>query len=158
MFVCKLRTSSCANYAHLDVCLAHRRQTGTVVTRQTYDRAPRLTKPPTAHISRDDIADGHHLSTKDEFLWHSINMLYPCRTQSDQHTSMNYVLCGSCVSRKRCIQWWSKQVCAPVCPAYCLPHTADSPTVCPSYCLPHTADSPTLNKYEYNKSDIQQSD
>ena len=52
MFVVKLRTPSRANYEHFHVYLAHRRQTGTVVTRQTYDRAPRLTRPPTAHISR----------------------------------------------------------------------------------------------------------
>ena len=54
MFVCKLRTPSCANYEHFHVYLAYRRQTGTVVTRQTYDWAPRLTRPPTAHISRGD--------------------------------------------------------------------------------------------------------
>ena len=52
MFVCKLRTPSCANYENVHVYLAYRRQTGTVATRQTYDRAPRLTIPPTAHISR----------------------------------------------------------------------------------------------------------
>ena len=55
MFVCKLRTPSGANYEHVHVYLANRRQTGTVVTRQTYDRAPRLTRPPTAHISRGDV-------------------------------------------------------------------------------------------------------
>ena len=55
MFVCKLRTPSCANYEHFHVYLAYQRQTGTVVTRQTYDRAPCLTGPPTAHISRGDI-------------------------------------------------------------------------------------------------------
>ena len=54
MFVCKLRTPSCANYEHFHVYLAYRRQPGTVVTRQTYDRAPRLTRPPTAHISRGE--------------------------------------------------------------------------------------------------------
>ena len=54
MFVVKLRTPSRANYEHFHVYLAYRRQTGTVVTRQTYDRAPRLTRPPTAHISRGD--------------------------------------------------------------------------------------------------------
>ena len=52
MFVVKLRTPTRANYEHFHVYLAYRRQTGTVVTRQTYDRAPRLTRPPTAHISR----------------------------------------------------------------------------------------------------------
>ena len=52
MFVVKLGTPSRANYEHFHVYLAYRRQTGTVVTRQTYDRAPRVTKPPTAHISR----------------------------------------------------------------------------------------------------------
>ena len=52
MFVVKLRTPSRANYEHFHVYLAYRRQTGTVVTRQTYDLAPRLTRPPTAHISR----------------------------------------------------------------------------------------------------------
>ena len=52
MFAVKLRTPSRANYEHFHVYLACRRQTGTVVTRQTYDRAPRLTRPPTAHISR----------------------------------------------------------------------------------------------------------
>ena len=52
MIVCKLRTLFCVNYEHFHVYLAYRRQTGTVVTRQTYDRAPRLTRPPTAHISR----------------------------------------------------------------------------------------------------------
>ena len=46
MFVCKLRTPSCSNYEHLHVYLAYRRQTGTVVTRQTYDRAPRLINHP----------------------------------------------------------------------------------------------------------------
>ena len=55
MFVVKLRTPSRANYEHFHVYLAYRRQTGTVVTRQTYDRAPRLTRPPTAHISRGDV-------------------------------------------------------------------------------------------------------
>ena len=54
MFVVKLRTPSRANYEHFHVYLAYRRQTGSVVTRQTYDRAPRLTRPPTAHISRGD--------------------------------------------------------------------------------------------------------
>ena len=54
MFVGKLGTPSCSNYEHFHVYLAYRRQTGTVVTRQTYDRAPRLTKPPTAHISRGE--------------------------------------------------------------------------------------------------------
>ena len=54
MFVRKLRTPSCANYEHVHVYLAKRRQTRTVMTRQTYDRAPRLTRPPTAHISRGD--------------------------------------------------------------------------------------------------------
>ena len=45
MFVCKLRTPSCANYEHFHVYLAYRRQTGTVVTRQTYmyERAPNKT-------------------------------------------------------------------------------------------------------------------
>ena len=52
MFLCKLRTPSCANYENFHVYLAYRRQTGNVVTRQTYDRAPRLTRPPTARISR----------------------------------------------------------------------------------------------------------
>ena len=52
MFVIKLRTPSRANYENFHVYLAYRRQTGTVMTRQTYDRAPRLTRPPTAHISR----------------------------------------------------------------------------------------------------------
>ena len=51
MFVCKLRTPTRANYEHVHVYPAYMRQTGTVVTRQTYDRAPRLTRPPTAHIS-----------------------------------------------------------------------------------------------------------
>ena len=51
MFVVKLGTPSRANYEHFHVYLAYRRQTGTVVTRQTYDRAPRLTRPPTAHIA-----------------------------------------------------------------------------------------------------------
>ena len=46
MFVCKLRTPSCSHYEHFHVYLACRRQTGTVVTRQTFDRAPRLTKWP----------------------------------------------------------------------------------------------------------------
>ena len=55
MFVCKLRTPSCANYEYFRVYLAYRRQTRTVVTRQTYDGAPRLTRPPTAHISRSEI-------------------------------------------------------------------------------------------------------
>ena len=55
MFVVKLRTPSRANYEHFHVYLAYKRQTGTVVTRQTYDRAPRLTRPPTAHISRGAI-------------------------------------------------------------------------------------------------------
>ena len=55
MFVCKLRTPSGANYEHFHVYLAYRRQTVTVVTRQTYDRAPRLTRPPTIHISRGVI-------------------------------------------------------------------------------------------------------
>ena len=52
MFVCKLRTPSCVNYEHFHVYLAYRRQTGTVVTRQAYERASRLTRSPTAHISR----------------------------------------------------------------------------------------------------------
>ena len=44
MFVCKLMTLFCVNnYEHFHVYLAYRRQTGIVVTRQTYDRAPRLT-------------------------------------------------------------------------------------------------------------------
>ena len=46
MFVCKLKTPSCANYEHLHVYLAYRRQTGTVVTRQTYDRVPHLSNHP----------------------------------------------------------------------------------------------------------------
>ena len=59
MFVVKLRTPSRANYEHFHVYLAYRRQTGTVVTRQTYDRAPRLTRPPTAHISRGEVEHRH---------------------------------------------------------------------------------------------------
>ena len=62
MFVVKLRTPSRANYEHFHVYLAYRRQTGTVVTRQTYDRAPRLTRPPTAHISRGEYASLHRSS------------------------------------------------------------------------------------------------
>ena len=54
MFVVKLRTPFRANYEHFHVYLAYRRQTGSVVTRQTCDRAPRLTRPPTAHISRGE--------------------------------------------------------------------------------------------------------
>ena len=46
MFVCKLGTPSCCNYEHFHVYLVYRRQTGTVVTRQTCDRAPRLTNHP----------------------------------------------------------------------------------------------------------------
>ena len=46
MFVCKLRTPSCSKYEHVHVYLAYRRQTGTLVTRQTNDRVHRLTKPP----------------------------------------------------------------------------------------------------------------
>ena len=57
MFIVKLGTPSRANYEHFHVYLAYRRQTGTVVTRQTYDRAPRLTRPPTAHISRGDLQE-----------------------------------------------------------------------------------------------------
>ena len=49
MFVCKLGTPSCSNYEHFLVYMAHRRQTGTVVTRQTYDRAHRLTKNHPLH-------------------------------------------------------------------------------------------------------------
>ena len=63
MFVVKLRTPSRANYEHFHVYLAYRRQTGTVVTRQTYDRAPRITRSPTAHISRGDVStrqEKHH--------------------------------------------------------------------------------------------------
>ena len=56
MFVCKLRTPSCSRYEYFHVYLAYRRQTGNVVTRQTFDRAPRLTRPLTAHISRGDLA------------------------------------------------------------------------------------------------------
>ena len=56
MFVVKLMTQSRANYEHFHVSLAYRRQTGTVVTRQTYDRVPRLTRPHTAYISRGDKA------------------------------------------------------------------------------------------------------
>ena len=62
MFVVKLGTPSRANYVHFHVYLAYRRQTGTVVTRQTYDRAPRLTRPPTAHISRGENAPLLHIS------------------------------------------------------------------------------------------------
>ena len=51
MFVCKLRTPSCANCEHFHVYLTYRN----VVTRQTFDRAPRLTRPPTAHISKGDV-------------------------------------------------------------------------------------------------------
>ena len=65
MFVVKLRTPFRANYEHFYIYLAYRRQTGTVVTRQTYDRAPRLTRPPTAHISRGGhtLIRGHFLRT-----------------------------------------------------------------------------------------------
>ena len=56
MLVCKLRTPSCSPYEHFHVYLAYKRQTGNVVTRQTFDRVPRLTKPPTAHISRGGVA------------------------------------------------------------------------------------------------------
>ena len=59
MFVCKLRTPSWANYEHVHVYLANRRPTGTVVTHQTFDRASRLTRPPTAHISRGDEVSSH---------------------------------------------------------------------------------------------------
>ena len=59
MFVCKLGTPSCSHYEHFHVYLAYRRQTGTVVIRQTFDRAPRKTKLPTAHISRQ--GDNRHL-------------------------------------------------------------------------------------------------
>ena len=52
MFVCKLRTPSCFNYEPFHVYLAYRRQTGNVVTRHAFDRAPCLTISPTAHISR----------------------------------------------------------------------------------------------------------
>ena len=56
MSVCNLRTRSCSHYEHFHVYLTNRRQTGNVVTHQTFDRAPRLTRPPTAHISRGDHA------------------------------------------------------------------------------------------------------
>ena len=62
MFVVKLRTPSRANYEHFHVYLSYRRQTGTVVTCQTYDRAPRLTRPPTAHISRGEHATRYQTS------------------------------------------------------------------------------------------------
>ena len=58
MFVCKLRILFGFYYEHVHVYLAYRRQTGNVVTRQTFARAPRLsdiTRPPTAHISRGDV-------------------------------------------------------------------------------------------------------
>ena len=55
MFVCKFRTPSCSHYEHFHVYLAYKRQTGNVVTRQTFDRAPRLTRPPTAHMSRGGL-------------------------------------------------------------------------------------------------------
>ena len=54
MSLCKLRTPSCSHYEHFHVYLAYRRQTGNVVTRQTFDGSPRLTRPPTAHISRGE--------------------------------------------------------------------------------------------------------
>ena len=60
--VCKLRTPSYANYEHFHVYLAYRRQAGTVVTRQTYDRAPRLTRPPTAHISRGEYTEMRYIA------------------------------------------------------------------------------------------------
>ena len=57
MFVCRLRTPSCSHCEHVHVYLAYWRQTGNVVTRQTFDRAPRLTRPPIAQISRGgDVA------------------------------------------------------------------------------------------------------
>ena len=56
MFVCKLRTPSCSHYEHFNVYPAYKRQTGNVVTRQTHERAPRLTRPPSAHISRGALA------------------------------------------------------------------------------------------------------
>ena len=61
MFVCKLRTPSCSHYEHFHVYLAYRRQTGNVVTRQTFDRAPRLTRPPTAHISKGESGENSHV-------------------------------------------------------------------------------------------------
>ena len=64
MFVVKLGTPSRANYEHFHVYLAYRRQTGTVMTRQTYDWAPRITRPPTAHISRG--VNGHHTLSVDK--------------------------------------------------------------------------------------------
>ena len=66
---CKLRTLSCANYEHFHVYLAYRRQTGTMVTRQTYDRSPRLTRPPTAHISRGDYAWKYRCVYTQLILW-----------------------------------------------------------------------------------------
>ena len=53
MFVVTLRTPFRANYEHFHVYLAYRRQPGTVVTRQTYDRAPRLTNHHCTHFKGD---------------------------------------------------------------------------------------------------------
>ena len=85
MFVVKFRTPSRANYEHFHVYLAYRRQTGTVVTRQTYDRAPRLTRPPTAHISRGVYA--------------TACFLYVCNSYDDQmdvpqHMDVKHLVCG----------------------------------------------------------------
>ena len=75
--VCKLRTPSCSHCEHFHVYLAYRRQTGTVVTRQTYDPAPRLTRPPTAHISRGGV------STACIYIYTGIEMMYlPVRVLS----------------------------------------------------------------------------
>ena len=76
MFVVKLRTPSRANYEYFHFYLAYRRQTGTVVTRQTYDRAPRLTKPPTAHISRGVYHEAITKNTVKAFIYaHFISLI-----------------------------------------------------------------------------------
>ena len=73
MFACKLGTPSCSSYEHLHVYLVYRRQTGTVVTRQTYDRAAPPNKSPTAHISRGGYVNivAHRL-----YLWYILQHYY----------------------------------------------------------------------------------
>ena len=85
-FVCKLGTPSCYNYEHFHVYLAYRRQTGTVVTRQTYDRAPRLTKPPTAYISR-----GVHVV--DEYVYLCFATFAALKLSRTQDNNQTIALC-----------------------------------------------------------------
>ena len=84
------------------------------MTRQTYDRAPRLTKLATAHISKGDAGTLKVAC----FVFANSNIAYKCLAQTHMHPDHAIVL----------YQWHTKRDAKVAVPPSCLLYIANRPS------------------------------